>query len=141
MNDEPLEAPELDYAFLAEFARVEGNSLTAVGASFTHLTAVELPLNSMIYVAGRIRSPRSHGPFPVEISFGPDGSDGQLSLSTTFDPSAAANPYRDRVGITFAVGIPVEIEKAGLQRVEVLVNDLPARALRFDVEADQNNEA
>jgi len=54
--DEELPTPELDYAYLAEFAKVENNSLTAVGASYTHVEADRLPVIHTVYVAGRVRA-------------------------------------------------------------------------------------
>lgn len=47
---------DLDYAFLADYAKVERGLLTCVGGSYTHLFVQKLPATHMLYVAGRIRA-------------------------------------------------------------------------------------
>ncbi|QAV29800.1 DUF6941 family protein [Micrococcus luteus] len=131
-NSSPQE-PVLDYAFLAEYARVEGNSLTAVGASFTLLEVPSLPLSTTIYVAGRFRAPEHGDPFAVTVTAGKADDEAAISMSATFDPKTAMHPYRDRVGITFAVGLPVQLATTGLKQISILIDDQPARDLYFEV--------
>lgn len=141
MDHSPLNKPELDYAFLAEYARVEGNSLTAVGASFTLLEVSSLPMSTTIYVAGRFRVPQDAAPFVVTVAAGKVDAEPAISMSATFDPSLAVHPYRDRVGITFAVGLPVQFASAGLKQIRVLLEDEPVRDLYLEVVgADLPNE-
>lgn len=136
MDEQPLEKVELDYAFLAEYARVEGNSLTAVGASFTVMEGRALPFTTTVYVAGRLRAPQDADPFEVTVMAGQaDGDAPSTAMYTTFNPQDGAHPYRDRVGMTFAVGIPLEITSEGLFQVIIGVDGQRVRTLRFEVAA------
>jgi hypothetical protein len=50
----PVMGPELDYAFLAEYAAVSPHgTLTAVGASFTRVAYPSFPAQQLMAVAGR----------------------------------------------------------------------------------------
>ncbi|KYK00858.1 MULTISPECIES: hypothetical protein [unclassified Micrococcus] len=133
MEKSPPQKPALDYAFLAEYARVEGNSLTAVGASFTLLEVPSFPLTTTVYVAGRFRAPEHGDPFAVSVTAGKADDEPAITMATTFDPKDALHPYRDRVGITFAVGLPVQFATAGLKQVSILIEDEPVRDLYFEV--------
>lgn len=46
---------ELDYAFIAEFAKVESGKLTVVGASYTEISARSFPTQHFFSCAGRVR--------------------------------------------------------------------------------------
>lgn len=132
--------PELDYAFLAEYARAEGNSLTAVGASFTQINVPEVPARFTLYIAGRIRAQEDGEPFPLQLRVGPDHSSDRIQLETSLDPKQAVYPYRGRVGIIFAVGIPLGLEVSGLHRVDVLIGEEQARALYFSVNTPASDD-
>ncbi|GAA1450516.1 DUF6941 family protein [Nesterenkonia lacusekhoensis] len=125
--------PDLDYAFLAEYARAEGNSLTAIGASFTQIDVPQVPAQFMLYVAGRIRAKEAGDPFPLSLRVGPDDASDRIQLETSLDPKSAVHPYRGRVGIIFAVGIPLGIDVAGLHRVDIVLGEEQARTLYFSV--------
>lgn len=130
---DPLNAPELDYAFLAEFARVEGDSLTAIGASYTRVAVRSLPATHTIFVAGRVRAPEGGETFELGLGFGSAGNADQLRLETSIDPEAQGYPYSGRIGLTFAVGFTVQLEAEGLHEVEVFIEDERVRRLAFDV--------
>ena len=50
---------ELDYAFLAEYAKTERGTITAIGASFTEAKSSSFPSVLDVSVAGRIRRPET----------------------------------------------------------------------------------
>lgn len=140
MDDAPITEPELDYAFLAEYARVEGNSLTAVGASFTSLAVPVLPLSTTVYVAGRFRAPAQGGPFAVEVRAGAADADPSVIMATALDPAQAVAPYRGRAGMTFAVGMPVTFATPGMKQVQVVLEGDVVRALYFEVTEYTEND-
>lgn len=133
MDAAPISRPELDYAFLAEYARVEGNSLTAVGASFTSLAVPVVPFSTTIYVAGRFRAPADGGPFAVEVHAGKAHEDPAVIMVTSLDPADAVAPYRGRAGMTFAVGLPVTFASPGMKQVQVVLEGQVVRDLYFEV--------
>ncbi|ALG30635.1 hypothetical protein AOZ07_17730 [Glutamicibacter halophytocola] len=130
--------PELDYAFLAEFARVEGDSLTAVGASFTRVALPSLPAPLTLHVAGRIRAREGGAPFPVKIRVGNDDGSSGLVLETTMNPKQAVNPYEGKVGLVFTAEVPLKIDSAGRYRAEIFINNALVRKLYFSVDILEN---
>lgn len=125
---------ELDYAFLAEYAAVLDGKLTAVGASYTHLTATSLPIQHVLYVAGRIRltlGEEDSVALGVKVR-APDDMF-TLSLEGELSHDDAARPYDGKVGMLWAVSVPMPLPKEGLYEVLVEVNGEQARRLAFDV--------
>ncbi|HTL42041.1 MAG TPA: hypothetical protein VL294_11270, partial [Pseudolysinimonas sp.] len=47
---------QLDYAFLADYAQIEGGKLSALGASFTHAQATANDSLWITSIAGRVRA-------------------------------------------------------------------------------------
>jgi hypothetical protein len=85
---------ELDYAFLADFARVDANgTLTSVGASFTHVQVQTLPMQRMLSVAGRIRSRRGDPPVALRVSISTPRDEIQLSFDAQLQIGPGARPY------------------------------------------------
>ena len=66
--------PDLDYAFLAEYARLEqGGTLTALGASFTQIAVPRLPSAIQLGVAGRVRVLEGVAAVPLTVRMLPAG--------------------------------------------------------------------
>lgn len=126
---------ELDYAFLADFARVEPNgTLTAVGASWTHLWVTQLPSVHRMAIAGRVRAAVSEGRIPVRVEIiDPEGS---TIVSTDFGLEAGEGslPYDgDRLGHLFAIETVIPIVSHGKFKVSVILSGDRVRDLFFEV--------
>lgn len=126
---------ELDYAFLADYAAVQGGKLTAVGASFTRIIIDSFPSQQQLYIAGRIRANVEEPPCGLHVRFAaPDDSivlEGVLEM----DPSKQ-EPYRgNTTGILFTVGITVPLPQEGLYSVALRVGEYPDRILKYSVES------
>lgn len=80
---------ELDYAFLAQYAKTEAGTIAAVGASFTEVHVETFPTMMDIAVAGRIRRDVAEKPPTLRIEFsGPNDKqliDVEDALSTSFN--------------------------------------------------------
>lgn len=125
----------LDYAFLADFAKVEPNgTLTSVGASFTYVKAQQLPARHQLAVAGRVRAHIDESDIPLRIrATGPDetftmGTDGLLTSGPNLMPYGSG-----WVGHLFALNIELPLPALGLYTVTVQVGDGEPRRLAFDV--------
>lgn len=127
--------PELDYAFLAEFARVEGDSLTSVGASYTRVLVREVPTRHTVYVAGRVRAPQHSEPFTIGVGFKRADQSEHTRLQTTVNPESDGFPYSGKIGLTFAIGFEVDLESTALHEVLIFIDDKQVRRLAFDVVA------
>ncbi|MDD1477212.1 DUF6941 family protein [Arthrobacter sp. H16F315] len=90
----------MDYAFLAEYAKVESNKLTVVGASYTYLFTDELPAVHLLTVAGRIRVPQDYGPVPVSVQLTPPNAEYSITVDTELQEAVDMHPYDGRVGLT-----------------------------------------
>lgn len=126
---------ELDYAFLADFAKVEPNgTLTTVGASFTFVTTRQLPAAHRMAVAGRVRGLVGEEPIPFRIEIvGPDGSF-RIGAESELTPGPTARPYGEGfLGHLFALDLAIPLPQVGLYVVNVSVSGEHARTLAFDV--------
>lgn len=127
-------APKLDYAFLAEFAKVEPNgTLTSIGASYTRVAVSELPAAHQLVVAGRIRAPADSPEVPIKISYKASGEH-PFQMEVEFVASGAgASPYGDGwVGVFFVTGTSVPLVGTGLNEVVIEVEGAVARRLYFE---------
>ncbi|MBL0706625.1 DUF6941 family protein [Sinomonas cellulolyticus] len=125
--------PELDYAMLAEFAKVEADRLTVVGASYTHVFAPEVPTTHLLHVAGRVRAKVDGSEFPLRVRFSDPRSNVEIAIEGVLDPKHAGRPYGDKVGVMFAAGFTVPISSEGLYEVFIEIDGEQVRRLAFDV--------
>lgn len=131
-----LDGPELDYAYLAEFAKVDHDHLTAIGASYTHVTAQGLPANHQLFVAGRIRAPENGEPFELEIAFrGHHEGSPVITLNAEMNPQqVTSKPYDGKVGMLFAIGFGVPLLHEGLYEILLSIDGEQVRRLAFSVD-------
>lgn len=126
--------PNLDYAFLAEYAKVEANgTLTSIGASFTRISAVSTPVGQFMSVAGRVRVAEAALSCPLAITFIGAGGSPEVKVETTVSPGTSV-PYRGRVGVLFAVNTVVPIVEHGLHHVTITLDGQEVRQLSYEVE-------
>ncbi len=128
-----MDLPNLDYAFLAEYAKVEPSGvLNAVGASFTVLSVVQFPAAHLLSVAGRVRMAEGGVPFPLTISFeGPAPEESVISLEMMV-AHGTETAYEGRVGVLFAATTLVPVVRAGLHHVRISIQNQVVRELAFD---------
>lgn len=127
---------DIDYAFVAEFARVEPNgTLTAIGSSWTFLEAETIPTAHRMAIAGRVKAHVDEGTVPVKVRLqGPDRSF-ELSAEADLIRPPESKPYGGGfVGLLFAIDLQLLIPQTGLYEVFI---ELPAeqktRRLAFEV--------
>lgn len=125
----------LDYALLAEYARVDAAGLiTIVGGSFDRIEAAESEGIHRIYVALRVLADESEAanPVPVEIRVLSPG-DYQMAMSTRIRPNPSAEPFDGHYNITLAVGLNLPLPVAGRYVIQVSIDGRVARDLPFNV--------
>lgn len=126
--------PELDYAFLADYAKVEpSGTLTVVGGGFTHMAVDDFPVAARIFVVARIRSALGTPPVQINVTFGPDGREGPtINAAGLLEVLEDAVPYReDRVGHVLAMELVAPMLDAGRFRVSLEIEGEVARELYF----------
>lgn len=126
--------PELDYAFLAEFAKVDPNGLlTAIGASYTQIQVQQLPAPHVLHVAGRIRAPEGHPAMELSFNFrGPTEASPTVTIGGELH-TEGATPYAGKVGLLFAIGTTVPLVSEGLHTLEISLDGGLVRRLAFEV--------
>lgn len=129
----PPELPSLDYAFLADFARVDPNgTLTVVGASFTMLQVEALPVGHLFSIAGRVRIADGSGPVALTAEVaGPEGSP-RIGVQTELRQGDHAVVYQGRVGVVFCLTTIYPIGREGLYTVTLSLEGRPVRHLAFE---------
>ncbi|MGI5188438.1 DUF6941 family protein [Promicromonospora sp. CA-289599] len=123
---------ELDYAFLADYARVEGGKLTAVGASYTHTKTPGLPAAHLVCVAGRIRVSEDVHTVDLGARFSAPRDMVVMDISGTLDADGGI-PYEGRKGVLFAFQMQVGLPVPGLYTVDLSLDGKHVRTLKFDV--------
>jgi hypothetical protein len=125
---------ELDYAFLAEYAKVEpGGNLTAVGASYTHLFVPAFPNQHLVSVAGRVRAAVGESP-SLRITFQTPNETFQMQADVQLNAVPDARPYGpalDMVGLQFAMSFVVPLPTQGLYEVHLALDEVHVRMLAF----------
>jgi hypothetical protein len=125
---------DLDYAFVADYVRVEGGKLTAVGASYTHLTVPALPAVHLLGVGGRVRSTEGADPVGLKLTVKPPGREYELAIGAELAPGEQVRPYGDgRIGLLFAFTMMIQLPSEGLYEVLCDLDDQQVRRLAFDV--------
>lgn len=128
-------APDLDYAFLAEFASIAEGKLMVVGGSFTHVTVPNLNRGHLLAVAGRVRAEQDTPPIKLGIEFeAPAGGGFKISSESDILPGPASRPYNGKVGILFTLSTVIPLPIEGLYTVNLSLNGDHVRRLAFDVE-------
>lgn len=84
---------ELDYAYLAEFAKVAEGKISAIGASFTHVRNCALGAQMPLSVAGRIRALEGEGSVPLRLQIIPPGQVYDIDVNGEVTPTPEARPY------------------------------------------------
>jgi hypothetical protein len=123
---------DLDYAYLADYAVVQGGKLTAVGASFTHVSIVQLGATFGLSIAGRVRAPEHVA--AARLSFHIAAPDDLYVIDAEADIGGdEARPYRGRVGLLFAATTVVSLIAEGLYTIDISVDGTQQRRLAFEV--------
>lgn len=126
---------ELDYAFLAEYAKTERGTITAIGASFTEAKAVSFPSVVDIAVAGRVRRPEdSEAPeLSISISGPSDNGDPQIEFDFKLENEDDAVRYDGKVASVFVFRGPIYIAEPGLYECNIGIDGERVRRLAFEV--------
>lgn len=125
---------DLDYAFLADYAHVEGGKLSALGASYTHAEVASTNNLWVTSVAGRVRSVVDAPPIDLSIRVVGPGDAYEISTAAVIEVGPEARPYGDgKVGILFAQTFAIPILMPGLFHVQLSIDGELVRTLAFDV--------
>lgn len=128
---------ELDYAFLAQWARVNRDgTLTAVDASFLRASA---PAGTLfpVAVAGRVRFPSA--PYSAELVIELEGPDLSVGYSATVTADEGSSYGDGRRHSLFALTTQVPIVGPGEYRVTVSLDGSPVRVLIFTAVPPETN--
>lgn len=129
-------AAELDYAFVAEFAKVDHGALTAVGASYTEVRVTDLPVAHLLCVAGRVRTHVDDPQPELSVTITPPGEKYRLVASGELPRDDNAVTYADKVGYVFVLTTPLNLDDAGEYVVDISLAGQHVRRLIFTVIVD-----
>ena len=124
---------ELDYALVAEYAKVDAGKLNIIGGGYTELTLDGLPHSGVVAVAGRIRAPSDTETITLEVTFEPPGGGANIRVSGIVEANEATHRYKDRIGILFALNQVLTFLEPGLCRIEIVLDGKSVKSLYFDV--------
>jgi hypothetical protein len=125
----------LDYALLAEYARVDAAGLlTVVGGSFDRVQAGNSTAAQQLFVALRVLLDESEQPSDFEITVRPPSGQFSIGISGQAAPNAAAVPVDGTVAVVITVGVLVPLPEVGRYVVSVTLAGREQRELGFIVE-------
>ena len=124
---------ELDYAFLAEYSKVDEGKLTAIGASYTHVRFNQLPATHFLSIAGRIRTKISERPNLAIRAVSPENRF-EIKFEVPIEELSTARAYNGFAGILFAVNGPIPVFEMGLYEVKIELDGEVVRTLKFEAE-------
>jgi hypothetical protein len=127
---------ELDYAFIAEFAKVENGKLTAVGASYLEVRTPAFPVQHSFSVAGRIRAPEDTTAIALLIRINPPGNM-NIVVNGTLTPDAETVRYDGKLAVLFAATTSMTLVGPGLCEIFVDIDGQQQRRLAFNIVAPQ----
>lgn len=125
---------ELDYAFLADYAIISGDKLTAVGASYTFLAPAGFPLLHNLAVAGRVRCQQQEDPIRLGLEVSTPGNEMRMRFDLPLQVDPNARPYGPdrRVGVLFVAQTTLPIHRSGLYEFQLSLNGEEVRRLAFE---------
>jgi hypothetical protein len=125
---------ELDYAYLADYAQIEGGKISALGASYTHARVESIPLGWMTTVVGRIRALEGEGPVSLTVKIVPPNNEYEINAEGQIEAGPDVRPYDGKVGLLFALTAQMPLVAEGLYEVLISLNGEQVRRLAFNVE-------
>lgn len=125
----------LDYALLAEYARVDPSGLlTVVGASFDRVQAQNEKAAHQVFVALRVLLDEAESSVDFEITVRPPSEVFSLALSGHSERNPDAIPVDGKVAVVVTAGMLVPLPEPGRYVVSVTLSDGQHRELPFIVE-------
>lgn len=124
---------ELDYAYLADYARIQEGTITAVGASFTHMFTSRFPTQADVALAGRVRVVAGEKDPELEIVVASVKNDVTMTVTGVIAPGPQTFVYDGKQGILFTLNIVVPMSEPDLVTVDVMLNGEKVRRLAFEM--------
>lgn len=125
---------ELDYAFVAEYAKAELGKLTVVGASYTKVRVASFPAGHLLAVAGRLRAPEDVDTIAALVRIKtPSVNSPLLEFRLELHPGPESDRYDGKVAILFALNTSLILTEPGLCEITFDVDGVRQRRLAFEV--------
>lgn len=132
---------QLDFAMLAEFARLDPSGLlTVVGGGFDRVQVSAPGLVNQMFLVMRFKLEDDERSASYEVKVIPPGDAPpfRMTLTGTAETPADAQFIPGNLAATSVIGLGIPLETSGTFRVQVLMNGEVAREVRFAVDiADQ----
>ena len=128
--------PEIDYAFLADFARSKNGSLDALSIGIDVIAVPQVPTSVQMVLAMRLEFNRVHREADHVIEAIVQDPDGGRPVEIVVNAQAAwpeVDPLGDRVKVEILMPLLPSIATAGAHSVELSVDGQPRKAIMFTV--------
>jgi hypothetical protein len=128
--------PELDFAFLCDYARPDAGIAHALAIGIDSIYASDVPSGRDLGLVARFTFTRNEcgRPHHVEV-IGQDADGGRVvNISATVEPTwNDALPMGWRTGVIFALNFAMPFPKFGLYAIELLINDSSVKSVNLRV--------
>ncbi|MBS2964908.1 hypothetical protein KGA66_17765 [Actinocrinis puniceicyclus] len=128
----------LQYALLAEFARVDaGGLLTVVGAGFDRVVVPTLPSQQSVGLALRLLVPEGQAESVATLLFRPPEGP-HLRVESLLPTPPDAKPHLGLIGVPLAINLTVPLIAAGVYRWSIAIDGEEEHAITFEVEEQES---
>lgn len=125
----------LDYALLAEYARIDPNGLvTVVGGSFDRVRAPGSGAVQSSYLVIRLLLDDDEQSVSFTVRLDPPDGEYSVQVEGSVEKNELARPVAGKVSITGVVVLPVQVTTAGLYVIRLTLQDGQEREIPFVVE-------
>lgn len=125
----------LDYALLAEFARIDAAGLlTVVGASFDRVQAPGPGAGQQMAVVLRVLLDEGESSADFQVNIEPPNVQFTMSFTGTAERNDQAVPVDGHIAVSLALGVTVPLPAAGRYVVAVSLGETVVKTLPFVVE-------
>lgn len=132
----------LDYALLAEYARVDPSGLlTVVGASFDRVQASSPGAAQQVFVALRVLLDEQEAPADFNVRVQPPSRQFTIEFTGTAARNEQATVLDGQVAVILVMGVTVPLPEAGRYVVTVTLSGQQAKALPFVVDLPPSSSA
>lgn len=125
-------AADLDYAFLAEFARTQDGTITAVGASFAQTRSSGFPAMMKLYLAGRVQWPANESAPSILIEVHGPGESPTTEFSSTLESPEDAVRHEGKIATVFVFSGPLVLSEPGIYVCRITLDGEFVRHLAFE---------
>ncbi len=128
---------ELDFATLAEFAKVDSGGLTIIGAAAAAVDGTLLPTQTVMFVAGRFWFNPDDHPLQLSVVARDPARSYEVSVDGVIEPNVASTLVAGRYSVAFVAVLTIPILTLGWHSIDLRGAGDLIKAMGFEVRLNE----